>query len=271
MLVKIEHADRSVNWGSKDPKTGKNKPKYDGSFDKLVPGLSMKTGRLVTGLSAKDEKELEKDLRLDSGELSPSSSYWNLFFIIIPNEGLSLDTDIAEEKLKYLVLKSDPDVAISLDEFKKRPGCRYLMTSEEAVAIEKNSKRDIIAKAYSKYASLSSTEISDTLYMFGKIVSDVDPGVCKNRLGEIVEETPEKFLSVIEDKNFTEKVWLFKLIRLGIVTKQGHGTGLKQPLLFDDMLLGNNIDEAVMFITSKENTNVYIALKKQYEDLIQHR
>lgn len=271
MLVKVEHVDRSVNWGAKDSKTGKPKPKYDGAFDKLVPGLSSKTGRLMTGLTSKDEKDLEKDLRLEPGELSPSSSYWDLFYIIIPNEGLTLNTDVPDEKLKYLVLKSDPEVATSMETFKTKMGCRYLMTSEEAVSKEKNTKRDIIAKAFARYASLTSSEIADALYMFGKNTVDTDPEVCKNRLGEIVEETPDKFLTVIEDTNFKDKVWLLKLVRLGIVRKQGSGTGLKQPLLYEDTLLGNSLDEAITFLKDKENSNVYIGLQKVYESEFKHK
>lgn len=270
MQVKIVKLDRNINWGAKDARTGKFKPKYDNCADKWVPGLDKKTGVLKTGLTEKEAKEFEKKIGLEDGSLMPNGKYWEDFMIIIPQDGLVIDTSGGPtEEIKYKALMADPTVAKSIEEARVKAGAEYMITSEQAEAKEKNVKRNIIAKAYATFAKMTQTEIREALYMLGKagerFNDDTDPEVCQDRLGVIVENDPAKFISVVGDKNFKEKVWVLKLLKAGIVRKHGVGTGTNQPLYFEDILLGSNLDEAVDFLKAKENQNIYIGLQKALE------
>ena len=65
------------------------------------------------------------------------------------------------------------------------------MYTDEAAAKNKNNKRDIIANAYAKFATLTQAEVVDALYMFGKDADYTDMEICKNTLGELLEKDPE--------------------------------------------------------------------------------
>tara|TARA_R110000751_G_scaffold157264_1_gene262723 strand:+ start:332 stop:1132 length:801 start_codon:yes stop_codon:yes gene_type:complete len=262
MIVRIAKIDKNVNWGARDPKTNKLKHMFDGCIDKLVPGLDAVTGTLRTGLVEKEEKRFENAMGYDEGSMKKSGSFWSNFSIKIPEEGLTLNTENIAQELQYKVLLADPHVAKSLSELKTHPTAEYVMTSEGAEAKVSNNKRNTIAQAYSTFAKLSKSETIDALYMFGQYADDVDFEVAQNRLGDIVDKDPKKFMLVVGDENFKDKVWFMKLIKEGIVAKHGTGSGPNQPLYFNDISLGNGLDEAIAFIKAKENNLVALGLKK---------
>jgi hypothetical protein len=262
MIVKIKKIDRNVNWGAKDQKTGVIKSMFENCKDKLVPGLDKDTGILRTGLTASDEKKFEKALSLEEGTLRKSSPYWGNFSIQIPEDGLTLKTENGTHEVQYTILKSDPEVANSLIELKTNPVAKYVLTSDQAEAKVSNTKRNIVAKAYSIFAKLSPLETTDALFMYGKNPEKMDSEVAQDRLGDLVDKDPVKFIELIGDKNFKEKAWFMKLIKEGIVTKHGKGSGTNQPLYYEDIALGTGLDQAIAFIKAKENQKVALGLKK---------
>lgn len=265
MIVNVRRLERNKTWGVRDPKSGKYRDKYENCNDKFVPALDHITGMLRTGLSKELEKKFEEDLALEEKTLAASNSYWDTFSIIIPEEGLVLNTQNPMDNLKYHVLKADPEVATSPEEASINPKAQYIMYTDEAAAKNKNNKRDIIANAYAKFATLTQAEVVDALYMFGKDADYTDMEICKNTLGELLEKDPEKFLDVMGDDKFKDKVWIIKTIRAGIIRKGVIGTGFNMPLYFGDIYLGKGLDEAINFLLDKENQNVFIGLKKAYE------
>ncbi len=265
MLVKITHANTHLGWGATNPKTNKLDPKFERCFDVFTPGISAKAKALNTGLTKELEAKFETELSLKPGDLAKWSPYWDNFSIRIPNDGLELDTDIPSENLFYHVLKADPGVATSVQGITKL-GVQYLMISEENVAKESNGKREIIAKAWAKFSTMTDSEIRDALFVYGKNYTETNMEVCKNTLGNFIEENPKKFLElVVLDEDFAQTVFINKLIAAGIIVKRTASRGKSQPLYFNDVHLGNEIKEVVNFIKDKENSNILIALQKQYK------
>lgn len=265
MIVKVKQVDKSVNFGAKDSRTNRTKVKYDNCHDNWVPGLSKSTGMLNTGLTKEEEVKFEKALSLPSGSLAKGSDYWNSFSIIIPEEGLILNTENPDHELKYKLLLADPYIVEGEEQLKFTASAEYIISTDEGRAKTKNTKRDVIAQAYSLYTKMSQSEIIDALYMFGKDGSELDPEVAKERLGDIVEETPARFLQVIGDDQFKDKVWMMKLVKEGVIKKHGTGKGTNMPLYFHDIMLGNGLEEAIAFVKDAGNQEIYLGLKKEEE------
>lgn len=271
MLVKLKRVERKVTWGVVDNKTGEIVQKYDNCSDKWVPGLDRVTGVLRTGLTSQEERDLEEELGLETGELAKSSPFWSNYSIIIPAEGIVLDTADPSGLLKYKILMADPTVASSLEEANRSAVAEYVITSEGQEAKSKNSKRDIIANAYAEFAKMTTVEIIDSLFMFGKDPDVTDVEVSKNILGELLEKDPAKFLSVVGDKMFKDKVWLIRMIKAGVVSKRGVGYGFDVPLYFGDIVLGKGLEESIAYIRDKENQNIYVGLKKAHEQVVKQK
>lgn len=263
MEVNIKRIERGLNWGAKTP-DGKIMSKYTNCVDRYVPGLNRTTGALATGLTKKDEADLEKKLRLEEGALASNGDYWDKFTVIIPEEGLTLNTDSPEHELIYKVMLKDPIVANTLQEAAINAHAEYVMTSNGAEAKEKNTRRDVIATAFALYAKMSKDDVVDALFVLKPAIDPeaTDPEICRNTLGELVESNPAKFLEAVGDKGFKEKVWVLRLIKKGILRKAGMGMGTNLPIYYEDILLGKGLDSVVDFLRDKDNQNIYIALQK---------
>ena len=265
MIVTVKKHDREVSWGVRDKKTGKVKPQYDNTTTKWVPGLNKHTGQLRTGLTAKEETKFEEELGLNPGSLKMNGEFWDDFFIIITESGLQLDTEnVPLHNLQYHCLKADPTIATSQAEI-NMPGVEFVMVTANDEAKTKNRERDVVAKAYAKFATITQDEVTNALYMLGASPGTIDPEICRNLLGAELEKNPAKFLRVIGDPFFNDKVWIIKLIKKGIVSKDGVGKGYNLPLRFNYILLGESIDAAVAYLKSKDNQNILIGLKKAEE------
>ena len=267
MIINLKRIEKNMTWGVIDRRTGQYKEKYDNCADKFVPALDRVTGMLRTGLTKKDETELEAELQLNVGDLATTSAFWNTFVIIIPEDGLKLNINNPMDKLKYMVLKADPEIATDMSEIGASADAQYKMYTEGEAAKSKNTKRNIIANAYAKFAVMSPDEIVEALYMFGKNGDTVDPEVCRNTLGDVLEKDPEKFLDILGDVNFKDKVFIIRSIRAGILRKTTLGKGFDMPIYFGDIYLGKGLDEVIQFLLDKENQNVYVGLQKAYAAL----
>ena len=64
---------------------------------------------------------------------------------------------------------------------------------------------------------------------------------------------------------------MIKMIREGIIKKNGIGQGYDLPLTFGDILLGNSLEEAIAYTKNEENQNVFIGLKKAYESVVKNK
>ena len=263
MIVTIKKIARGTNWGLKE--NGQYVPKFTGCFDRWVPGLDKVTGVLKTGLTKSEETEFEDKLGLPTGSLAKNSKYWESFAVLIPEKGLTLDTSSPMDELIYKTLQADSFIARSLEDARVRADVDYVITSETAEAKVKNTRRKRLAEAYTLFKDMSSAEIIDALFLFGKDSTTTNLEVCEGLLGEILEKDPDKFLRILSDPDKKEKVFIMKLARKGIIKKIGNGNGYDLPLYYDDVMLGANIEEAVKFIKNKENSNIYVLLKQEYD------
>lgn len=266
MIYTVKRVDRSLNFGVKDQKKSGIKLKYDGCHDNWIPGLSAKKRTLnIPTFSAADLKVFKAELGLAKADLEHNSDYWLTYSIIIPGDGLTLDTNIAADLLKYQLLIADPYVVQGRDGIKTNAKAEYVITSEQGKAKSSNSKRNTIAKAYAYYDKMSTDDIINALFMFGKDGSNLDPEIARDRIGEIVEENPAKFLKIIGDPFYKDKVWMMKLISEGVVRKNGRGSGVNQPLFYEDVPLGTGLEAAIAYLKDDANQNIYLALKNEVE------
>lgn len=262
----IKHVQKSTAWGVKNSKTGKVVNKYGGCADVYIPGISRVTGMLVTNLTSTEEEEFEKQLRLKKGDLAPTSEFWDTFRITIPDEGLVL-TENPLHALYKKVMSGDPEVAISEADLKFKPSAKYIITSEVDKASEANKTRKVKNKAIAAFTNLSPAEINDYLALYEMTADNMDPEVAYNRLGEFVEKTPVKFLSFVEDPLLKDKFFIIRCVKLGVIRKQTFRATFDQPLLFNEVKLGDNLTESIQFLKAGENQNIMIAVKKQIETL----
>lgn len=249
--------------------TFKNKKimKFDGCIDRYTLSINKQTGQLRTGLSKEDESKYEKALGLEERSLAPNinSDFWCDFTIPVLSTGTYIDTASDLGGLQYAVLKADPLVATTSEELKKSNVFQYTLIEERDEAESINNSRSAISRAWALYDKISAdeTKLKDVLYMYGHDPKSTEIEIVRKQVGDYVESNPKKFVSIMEDNSLQERVFLIKLIKKGVLTKNGIGSGYNAPLYYKDILLGTGLDEAIAFINEEENQKIFIALKKE--------
>ena len=254
-FVEIKRLDKQT-WGAEHKTSGELLQKFDDCTDTWVPGLSIKTGTRITGLTKEQQAKFEEDLFLQPGDLSPDAPYWNDFKIVIPEKGLKLDTSDPTGALKYATLIGCPRTAMSEKEGMASKKKEYYVYSADNEAKISNTDREYKIKAYIALDKMSTSEVFDTLYMIGMNPSQMSPEVARDVIGNEVDADPKRFCDVIGDGNFSDKVRVVKWIRKGVLSKSGVGPSFNMPIKFGELLLGNNLAETVVYLNAKENSNI---------------
>jgi len=226
--------------------------RYQKCHDHIV-AVSSKGG-YQTGLTKQETSELEKELGLREGDLSPYSEYWKEYAVTITNKDLILDMDNARDRLDLAVLKQDIRVANSINEKHKWPKAEYIIFDAEEDAREENDKITEEARAISDFVGLTPNEQRNYLKLLGKSVGSMSDAVVKNALFKIAKNEPDKFNRITDTPNYKTKVLLYDLISGGIVKmKGGH-------YFYDEVQLGHGEESSCAYLDDPFNQELRLLL-----------
>lgn len=244
-------------------------PNHDGAvmfsrtFASVSPERDGATGLIKTGLTDLMARELEREMNLAQGSLSPyNTSYWSShkLNINVPSEGIVLDCDrSALDKLRYCYLKVCSKVATSQVEAMENPLYEYVLTSEEIENKVGSDKFMIKKNAYKKLESLNLETQMDFLFVYKqnkyKVTKTSTVDFIANAIGKVLEEDPEGFLELIEDPNFKDYVFLKKCLSAGILRQNGPAY-----VTLGGDVVGNSMEQAVGNLRSPEYNHIKISL-----------
>ena len=231
--------------------------RYPKCKDTVIAALSK--GGYATGLTEKEERDLEKKLRLNEGELNRYSSYWEDYSVILTDRELVLNLENPKDFIDYKVLMESKRVANSINEKHLWPKAEYVIYDAEEDAIKDNIAVKAKRKAYKKFNNLSLSRMREVLKLMGRRSDNVSEAIVENTLSEIVESDPKKFLDIVEHKDFDTKVLLQTLIDENIVRRR------KGIHYYGDIQLGYDEDAAVAFLNNAENQEMVMVLKSKLE------
>lgn len=220
-----------------------------------------KQGYVKTGLSKEEQTKLEKELALEKGTLNPNSEYWTTFSIKLNGEDRILDLSNPNDYLDYKILQVNKRfVADGIKESRTNPQSLFVLINEESEAIQKNTKRQDKADAYVKYSELTPIEMRKVLFLIGQKADNTSDEIVKEKVGDLIESDPTKFLKLFEDKDFETRVFLHQLKAYRILYVN------RGQWYYNDTLLG--IDEAttVEFVKNINNQELVILLKQALAD-----
>lgn len=229
--------------------------KYKNCADYLGTYLT-RTGRVYTGLSKEDEKRLGEELKLD---LSPSSDFWKTFFIRIGIEDVILDTTDPMNELQYLFLKEHKRVKTSVLENKATADYVMINLDEEAKVLNKahQTKR----KAFREFDRMTQDEMRKCLRVFGYNSDHSTGEVLEQRMVEIVEDDPQKFLDNWVNNPIRETEFLIKqAVSKNVIRKN------KSTYRYGTDIIGNTLEDAASFLDNKNNQELKITITREVEN-----
>lgn len=232
--------------------------RYKNTKDHITPYYNQ-YGVLETGLTKEDEERLGKELKKD---LSPQSSFWYDYSIIMTDKERVFNTDFAEQEVAHKLLLAHKRVCNSETEKANWPYADYILYNEEAEAKVKNEAFSTKRKAVTAFNALSTDQMKDILKLYPGFVNSTDSvslNIIEAKLFELMEKDPAKFIDLVGDKKLEMKIFLKDLVANKILRKN------KTAFYYGDDFLGHDEETTITYLDNPEHQSLKIDFKQQLE------
>jgi hypothetical protein len=223
-----------------------------------------RAGNLHTGLVEEDKSlklepgttagRLEKILQMEPGTLLPYSNFWKTFYVRTDSKDIVLNTEIPDDEVKYLFLKSHKDVADGFSDMSK-PKADYVLINKEIEALESNKNGQLRRKAAIEFNKLSLTDMRKLLRLYGHRSDNLSSELVENRLYEMVERDPKKFFDKWVDNKRRETEFLISDAIAKNVMKKN-----KSEYKYGVDTIGMTLDDAINYLDSTEHRDLKLTI-----------
>jgi hypothetical protein len=238
--------------------------KYKDCFEKIGPYLT-RSGNLYTGLEDivvngkvtinPDRERLEKSTGLD---LSPNSEYWITFRVRTAGKDIFLDTSDAFDEIRYLFLKNHKNVMSSIMD--RKPTANFVLINQEDEAKEANNFNRLKRRAIKEFDKLTSEEIGQALRILGHNADNISKEIAEQKLYDLVEADPEKFLDKWVNNNTKDTEYLIKTaVSKNILRKS------KNIYKYGTDIIGHTLEDTINYLDDTANQDLRVAIMKEVE------
>jgi hypothetical protein len=229
--------------------------KYKNCYEDIGPYLT-RSGNIYTGLSDEDRARLEKVTGLN---LMTNSDYWITFRIRTTGKDLYLDTSDPLDEIKYLFLKNGHKRVMGsiLD---RKATANFVLINHEDEAKDVNAFNRIKRRAVKEFDKLTATDITQALRIFGHSADSITAEIAEQKLFEIVEGNPEKFLEKWVDNQTKDTEYIIKTaIAKNILRKN------KNIYKYGTDIIGHNLEDAIDYLDDATNQDLRITIMKELD------
>jgi hypothetical protein len=184
-----------------------------------------------------EQEFFERELGLEKGSLNPvrkiqlsdgrgllDDTYWkkNEATVKLKNEATELDLSDVRKNLQYKILMSNShkDIAPNLESVNRRSTYRFVILDIEQALIKENDLYNKKEKAFEHFMTIKNNIESLKDYMYyleGRITNSDNYDFIKNTVMKIVDTDPDKYLKMVQDPFFDEKLTIYKAIKAGLI------------------------------------------------------
>lgn len=218
-------------------------------------------------LNSKGNKELVKGTRvlleeamgLEAGTLKKGTTikpneFWINYNIRIGLDDEHFDTNIPEKWLAVEFLKAQPQVAYGVTNIKARS--EYVLFTREEEAANSNKEKKSKRAAYALFEKLTLEDMAEILAVIGVKASSLTPSIVEDKLSDYMEEYPNKFIAIVMDPARKNKTFVRKALEKAILTMEDGA------VMFNEILLGYDVDSAAAKLFSEEGSKTLAAIKE---------
>ena len=230
----------------------------------------------LKGLSPKEEKELMEGIL----DVSPdhvdwpkhSKMFWADMTIPVGFTGVELEVGVNEDGtpisimdyLKYKFALKHPHVALTEEEMNGDFSKRFYIQDLSREDKVKNTQIQFKKDADKEFIKLSSNPKNMKRVL--RLLSDSNPDrltdeQVENALYEIKNSKTKKFLKIAKDKNLEIKAEIEEMVTASVLRKIGN------QIIFIDEVLGDTLDDAVVFLKDKKNSGTLTILRAKLKEL----
>ena len=227
------------------------------------------TGDIIRGITFAQQKQLLPEVLGVSPE-DPNFSraakefYLNLT-VDVPMGGIDLEIGTDSEGfplnvmdyVRYKFAMAHPYVVENEESLNASKKHQYYISDVRRELAEAKVGLDQRKNAYKEYIKLtdSTDRMSQVLFVYGFRPDTMKAEEMELQLEELLEDNPEFFLDIVKDKNLEFVSLINQCLSKEVLRKLGN------TILDGDVSLGESIEEAVIFLKDKKNSNVLTSIK----------
>ena len=242
---------------------------YKGCFKGIGPYWT-RSGKVYTGLTDEDARRLEKEIGYSEGHLSPSSPFWNSFFIKIdgskrtkkgdPNGDnvpyIEINTSNPHGELQYLHAVNHKLVANGKADI--TPGTEYVLVNEDEEARKANVESKKKREASREFEKLSLEDMRKALRLFGRNSDIMSNEVVEETLYSIVTESPESFMAKwVNNKQRNTQFLVEAAVAKNIIRKS------RNVYYYGTEPIGTSLQDAASNLDDKKNQDVKASIEDE--------
>jgi hypothetical protein len=230
----------------------------------------------LKGCTPKEEKELMQEIL----DVSPehvdwpkhSKRFWADMTIPIGFTGVELEVGLHEDGsplsimdyLKYKFAIKHPHVALTKQEMDGDFNKRFYIQDLSREDKVKNTQIQFRKDADKEFIKLSSSPKNMRRVL--RLVSQTNPDrmtddQVENALYEIKNSKTKQFLKIAKDKNLELKAEIEEMVTASVLRKIGN------QIIFIDEVIGDTLDNAVVFLKDKKNSGTLTILRAKLKEL----
>lgn len=241
----------------------------------VVPEL--RNGTLSNPLT-KEEKEFfeshEAGMSFNQDDLSiykKKDNFWESYEVYLGKTDRILNLNNPKDYLDYKVLLSNKElVASSEEELNKRNTYLYYLIDEDAAVIKGSEAADKEERAWELFGELKSSRTK--MLNFLKVVglsaapNSTDDFLKKNIMDFMKSKDQKnkginKFIEILEDPLYEEKVFIQDAIRTGALDRKGSSYFMQ-----GGDRIGVTLADAINYLKNPENQEVYMIIQQRIEN-----
>lgn len=234
---------------------------YKGARITICPWIS-RNGVVTMGIEPESRRrELEKKTGYPTGTLDPVSpenttAFLNTYKCQMIDGKLTIDTSEPNGELMYEFLRNHPLVA--KDKASLTIKNEYVLTNEDQEAEKINKRNEIKLSALNEISKMTIGQQRKALRLLGQNSISMTDSLVKARLTATVESRPDEFLQKwVNNKQRDVEFMVETAVGLGILTKN------KTTYRYGTDILGSSLQEAIDYLSSKENADLYSAIQTE--------
>ena len=226
-------------------------------------------GDIIRGLTFAEQKQYLPEI-LGVSPADPEFSrkcreYYLNLTVDVPMGGLDLEIGLDEDGhplnvldyIKYKFACAHPFVVQDESEITGSKRVQYYISDTRKELAEASANLVIRKDAYKEFIKISDNEnrMNMVLHVYGANPKTMTKDEKELTLEELQEDNPIYFLDICKDKNLELTALINEALSAEALRRVGNS------ILDGDITLGNSMEEAVLFLKDKANSNVLTAVK----------
>jgi len=210
----------------------------------------------------------EKELGVDLNPYSPpAENFWRTdkkSRVTLTKQGMTLDLNTALGMFRYKILISNHNlISPSYEERRNRATYEFMIVNQGKLISKRAEAGKLKTRAFAEYGKIVSNDsnMKGFIRALGRTIpANYTSDWLETEILQVLEESPEGFLRIVEDPTYKGKIFMQQAVEVGAVKKMND----RRYTLDNGVEIGD-LTQALRWMEDPENQDMHMRVKSQVE------